>query len=71
MNGIQIEHILDVVEQKSAQNRLLVRREVLSFLAQNEASILDQLAKLGEASIPTSYGSVKLTTEDLALASVA
>ncbi len=71
MNGIQIEHILNVVEQKSAQNRLLVRREVLSFLAQNEALILDQLAKLGEVSIPTSYGSVKLTTEDLALASVA
>ncbi len=68
MNGLQIEHILDLIEQKSRQNRPLVRREISGYLRGHEEVILDQLAKYGEASIPTTFGSIKLTTEDLALA---
>ena len=67
MNGLQIEHILDLIEQNSARNRPLLRQEISGYLVENEETILTQLARFGEASIPTTFGSIKLTRDDLAL----
>ena len=68
MNGIQIEHILNLVEESSAFNRQFIRREVADYLRTNMQVVVDALATKGETVIPTSYGGIKLTTEDLDLA---
>lgn len=67
MNGIQIEHILNLIEEKSAFNRDAIRREVTAYLRDNMAAVVDTLATKGEAVIPTSYGGMKLTKADLDL----
>jgi hypothetical protein len=67
VNGIQIEHILNLIEDKSAYNREAIRREVTAYLKGNMARVVDSLAATGETVIPTSYGGMKLTKADLKL----
>ena len=65
MNGIQIEHLLNIVDDKSASNRSLIRREAAEYLKQNMESIVRRLSDTGEALIPTSNGAIRLTVADL------
>jgi hypothetical protein len=67
MNGVQIEHILNLIEDKSAYNREGIRREVAAYLTTNMTVVVDSLADKGEAIIPTTYGGLKLTKADLDL----
>jgi hypothetical protein len=72
MNGIQIEHILNLIEDKAESNRYSIRREVTDYL-KNETNMRDvakELAEKGQVVIPTTYGGITLTTEDLKLAAV-
>jgi len=67
MNGIQIEHVLNVIEDKSASNRGTIRREAAVYLRDNIVDVVNNLASDGETIIPTSYGGLKLTKADLEL----
>jgi hypothetical protein len=68
MNGIQIEHILNLIEDKTAANRNIIRREVAEYLKLNMREVANAIALSGQVVIPTTYGGIKLTTEDLHLA---
>jgi hypothetical protein len=68
MNGIQIEHILNLIEDKTENNRHTIRREVAEYLKLHMQEVADGLASDGQVVIPTSYGSIRLRTEDLRLA---
>lgn len=65
MNGIQIEHVLNLIDDNIVRNRQQIRHEVLSYLEQHPDDIAKKLAEDGQILIPTSYGKIKLTTEDL------
>jgi hypothetical protein len=67
MNGIQIEHILNLIEDKTAFNREAIRREVATYLRTYMADVVNSLATSGEVIIPTTYGGMKLTKADLNL----
>jgi hypothetical protein len=69
MNGIQIENILNLIEDKSAFSRQAIRREVAVYLEMNMPIVVNNLATTGEFVIPTSYGGLKLTKADLDLVS--
>lgn len=68
MNGIQIEHLLNLIEDQASSSRPYVRRELAEFINDHKAEIVEELARYGETSIPTSYGAIRLTREDLTLA---
>lgn len=65
MNGIQIEHILNVVEDRSAYNRAAIRREVGEYLRANIDTVVAALASSGKITIKTSYGDIDLTKTEL------
>jgi hypothetical protein len=69
MNGVQIEHILYLLEEKSAaKNRPMLRREVVVYLEKHITEVARRLVEVGEVTIPTSFGGIRLTTADLELA---
>ena len=69
MNGVQIEHILYLLEQKSAdKNRPMIRRELVEYLESHMDEVATRVANKGEMTIPTSLGGIKLTLADLELA---
>lgn len=72
MNGIQIEHILNLIEDKAESNRYSIRREVTDYLKDKThmRAVVQELAEKGQVAIPTTYGGIMLTTEDLKLAAV-
>jgi DNA topoisomerase VI subunit B len=66
MNGIQIQHVLSLLEEKSAyKNRILLRQELVKYLELHMDDVAKDLTTKGEATIPTSLGGIKLTTKDL------
>lgn len=66
MNGIQIQHVLSLLEEKSAyKNRILLREELVKYLELHMNDVAKDLATNGETTIPTSLGGIKLTTKDL------
>ncbi len=68
MNGVQIEHILNLLEEKSAdRNRPMLRREVVTYLESHMAEVAGRLVESGEVTIPTSFGGIRLTKADLEL----
>jgi hypothetical protein len=52
MNGIQIEHILRLIEEKSVTNRESIRREAAAYLREHMMTVLNSLAHTGETVIP-------------------
>lgn len=69
MNGVQIEHILHLLEEKSVdRNRPMLRREVVAYLENHIAEVARRLVEVGEVTIPTSFGGIRLTMADLQLA---
>lgn len=65
MNGIQIEHILNVVEDRSAYNRAAIRREVGDYLRANMGTVVADLSAHGKITIKTTYGDIDLSKADL------
>jgi hypothetical protein len=70
MTGLQVEHILNLIEEKTAASRHQIRRQVAAYLrdADNMRHVVQTLADEGEVEIPTDYGPIKLTKEELELA---
>ena len=67
MNGIQIEHILNLLEDKSPVDRLAIRREVTAYLQANMHEAVRALTANGEITIPTKHGDIRVTEADLNL----
>ncbi|WP_158821067.1 hypothetical protein [Granulicella sp. S156] len=70
MNGIQIEHILNVIEEKSDQNRAVVRQEIAIYLREHMQDVANDIASKGVARIPTTLGEIEITMKDLNLLAV-
>ena len=70
MNGIQIEHILNVIEEKSDQNRAVVRQEIAAYLQEHMQDVAKDIAINGVALIPTTLGEIEITMKDLNLLAV-
>jgi hypothetical protein len=68
MGGIQIEHMLSLLDDKlTAKDRELMRTEVAVYINKNMDSVVSSLAEGGAAVIPTSNGNIRLTKADLEL----
>lgn len=61
MNGLAIEHVLDLIDA----NIDLSKREVLRYIADHEDEIVRQLQEHGEAKIPTTGGIVTIPVSAL------
>ena len=65
MNGLQIENLLNLMEANATFDVEQARRELTDYLKNHVADVAIELEKKGEAVIPTSSGSFRLTKEDL------
>jgi len=65
MNGIQIEHALDLIDDNLRSNMELVRPEVLDYLENHGNDLAKQISQRGYGIIPTQSGEVRITREDL------
>lgn len=65
MNGIQIEHLLDLIDSNIQASMELVRPQILKYLTDNGDELARQIAEKGFGEIPTSAGVVRVTQEDL------
>jgi len=68
MGGLQIEHLLNLMEANSAFDADKARHDVLDYLNGHMAIVVAQLEEKGEAVIQTPSGTFRLTTEDLVAA---
>ncbi len=68
MSGVEIEHMLKIIDANVDLNRLALQKEVLQYIREHEVDVLTQLESNGEASIPTSKGSVTIPMDVLKLA---
>lgn len=65
MNGIQIEHLLDLIDSNINASMELVRPQIIAYLTEHGDDLARQIAENGFGVIPTSAGEVKVTQEDL------
>jgi len=61
MNGNQIEHVLQLIDQ-SLQNS---SDEATKYIRENQAAIAQSIAQTGSAMVRTSAGDFRLSVEDL------
>jgi hypothetical protein len=67
MNGIQIERVLTLIDGSIHSNMNDVHAEILSYLGDHEEQLAQEISSKGYALIPTRFGSVKISREDLAV----
>lgn len=67
MDSTQIDHLLNLIEEKSASQRIAARHEAAVYIQRHMSDIAERLEKKGSVTIPTSYGDVTLTAEDVGL----
>ena len=67
MDSTQIDHLLNLIEEKGASQRVAARDEAAIYIRLHMNEVADQLESRGSALIPTSYGDVVLTSEDVGL----
>jgi hypothetical protein len=65
MNGIQIEHVLGLIDSNIHVNMESVRSEILEYLTVNGDTLAQQISERGYAVIPTRVGEVRVSQEDL------
>lgn len=65
MNGFEIQHILDLIDGSINVNMDAVRLDILKYLNDHGDELLDAIDRDGYGTIPTQYGPVKITKDDL------
>jgi hypothetical protein len=68
MNGLQIEHLLNLMEENAPFDQEKARGELAEYLTNHTADVAADLQKHGEAVIRTPSGTFWLTKEDLVAA---
>ncbi len=62
MSAAQTERVLELIDHNLEMNR----EEVLSYIAENEERVAEELLDRGQVDIPTSAGPVTLKRQDFA-----
>ena len=61
-----MSRFLKIVDESVAVNGPRLSKEVLAYIGENEPSVADQLRRQSFATIPTSFGLIRLNLSDLA-----
>ncbi len=65
MNGKQIEHVLDLIDNNINSNMESVRAEMLAYLRGHMDQLAREIAQRGYGEIPTHIGTVTISREDV------
>lgn len=65
MNATQIDHLLDLIEQKDT--RAAAQQEAISYIRLNMAKVAKDLETSGVAVISTAFGPVEVTASEAGL----
>lgn len=65
MSGLEIQHVLDLIESSIHANMDSVRDEILHYLQENSDQLAAEVLKNGYAIIPTHLGPVRISEDDL------
>jgi len=65
MNGLEIQHVLDLIDCSIHANMVSVRGEIVKYLEEHGDELAAEVAKNGFGFIPTQLGPVKISQADL------
>lgn len=65
MNGMQIDHLLGLIDANVDASMKTLRPEIVAYLSENIDKVADQIEQDGTAEIPTRYGTVTISREDV------
>jgi hypothetical protein len=65
MNGIQIEHLLSLIDGNIQTSMQWVRPDIVDYLSKHSDDLAQEIAHNGYGVIPTRAGEVKVSREDL------
>jgi len=71
MNSTQIDHLLNLIEEKSTANSSEAWHEAAVYIQNHMDEVADELQTRGMVSIPTKFGEVNLSSADLGMAAAA
>ena len=65
MNGIQIEHVLDLIDCNIHTNMESLRGEILQYLLEHGDALAREISEKGYGEIPTHLGPIRISKEDV------
>jgi len=71
MNGLQIERVLELIDSNIDTHREGLHTEILAYLVANGERLAREISEKGYGEIPTRFGLVRISREDVEAAAAA
>lgn len=65
MSGIEIEHVLSLIDESISSNKAEVRRDILNYLQTHGNELAHEIVEKGHGYIPTRLGQIRISQKDI------